>query len=297
MTVVNIKESQIKINGLTVNFKTIGEGDTSIILLHGWGIDSDRYKETAKQLTCQAKNLGLHPKIIIPDLPGFGKSDEPKENWQLDDYVDFVDKFNELVMRKRGFELIKNIIKNFDPKTAVHEKKNNKIILIGHSFGGRIAIKYASKYPGKIEKLILTGAAGIKHPLDKKQRLFYVASKIGKKIFSLPVINKLERQAKRVLYKATREKDYFTASPKMKEVMKNALSEDLTPVLNQVNIPTLLVWGRDDRSTPLSDGSVMHNQIRNSKMIIIDYANHGLPYKKPEEFAKAVIEFIIKYEC
>jgi len=302
MTDVNVRENQIRINDLDIHFKTFGKGDTPVVLLHGWGIDSEKYTETAENLILQSKSLDLRIKVIIPDLPGFGKSGVPKENWNLDNYVDFTDKFIETVTRGRGFEMIKNILKNITLNNlgsgilSVNKEPDppRKFILIGHSFGGRIAIKYAARYPEKVEKLILAGAAGIKHPLNPKQRMFFAMAKIGKAIFSLPVMNKLDRYAKIFLYKAAREKDYINSTPKMKEIMKNVIDENLLPILDHVRVSTLLLWGRSDRSTPLADGNSIHDKIKGSEMIIFDDANHSLPYQKPDEFAKAIIMFIKK---
>ena len=304
MLTVNAKSQirQININNLNIYYQTFGNGNIPIVILHGWGIDSDKYIETAEYILREAENCGLKAKIIIPDLPGFGKSDEPRRNWNLDDYVSFIDKFIETATRGRGFELIKNILKNINLSSfssgGLSAKKEAetplRFVLIGHSFGGRIAIKYAVKYPQKIEKLIMTGAAGIRHPLSIKKKMFFTLAKIGKMLFSLPGINILDKYAKILLYKATKEKDYNNASPRMKEVMKNVIGEDLRPILNQIKTPTLLLWGRDDRSTPLSDGNTMHDSIENSEMRIIDHANHSLPYQKPEEFAKSVLQFIKK---
>ena len=336
-----MQEKQIKINSLNINYKEIGNGDVPIVLLHGWGIDSGKYVELANLIIDSAKiekkdlddsekseknfnqesgasknsdnlqksSTGLLPqwsqrnfKIIIPDLPGFGKSDEPNENWDLDDYVEFVDKFIKSVTQARGFELIKNILSKSNLKNLMNggfssisnteTKKNKQGILIAHSFGGRIAIKYAVKYPEKIEKLILTGAAGIKHSLSKKQKMFSFMAKTGKTIFSLPVISKFQNYAEKLLYKIIREKDYQKASLRMKEIMKNVLAEDLKLILEKIEIPTLLVWGKLDNSTPLSDGKLMHEKIENSEMIIFEDANHSLPYQKSEEFTKRIINFI-----
>lgn len=304
ITEVNNKilERNVQINSMNVHYKSAGSGELAIIILHGWGIDSDKYAETAKSLIIQSKDFGLRTKIIIPDLPGFGKSAEPNENWNLDNYVDFVDKFAETVTRGRGFEMIKNILKNINLNNinagifSVNKEVNppRKFVLIGHSFGGRIAIKYATRYPEKIEKLILTGAAGIKHPLTLRQRIIFIIAKLGKMLLSLPMINIFNKYARSFLYKAAKEKDYNAASPKMKEVMKNVIKENLFTKLNQIKTPTLLIWGKSDRSTPLSDGKIMHDKIEGSEMTVIDYANHSLPYQKPEEFAKAVLEFIKK---
>jgi pimeloyl-ACP methyl ester carboxylesterase len=306
------QEKQININGLNINYKQIGNGDVLIILLHGWGVSSDKYSALAEYLS-QFSIFNFQFSIFIPDLPGFGKSEEPKEDWIMDDYVEFADRFIEKASRKSGFELVKNLLKKFNPKNLTSQllieqtpqpplsggRDNKKIILIGHSFGGRIAIKYAVKYPEKIDKLILTGAAGIKHKLNVKQKVFYILAKAGKKVFSilqeakLP-IGSLASNGQEFLYKLAREKDYYQASPRMKEIMKNVLAEDLTPVLEKIKTSTLLAWGANDNSTPLSDGKVMNEKIKNSELIVIDGANHSLPYQRSEEFAKVVSVFIKK---
>ena len=261
-------------------------------MLHGWGVSGDKYLTIAKYLS-QFSIFNFQFSIIIPDLPGFGKSDEPRENWNLDDYVEFVDEFIEKTSRKGGFELVKDLLKNLNlnrglASVTTGAKPLRKSILIGHSFGGRIAIKYAVKYPEKIDKLILTGAAGIKHPLTVKQKIFYIATKTGKKIFSLPIINKFQKYARKLLYKIIREKDYQKASLRMKEIMKNILNEDLTDYLDKIKNPTLLIWGKEDKTTPLADGKIMNEKIKDSKLVVVDDANHSLPYQKPEKFAKII---------
>ncbi|MDF1497857.1 MAG: alpha/beta hydrolase [Patescibacteria group bacterium] len=298
MQSVNTQKKQIKIDDLNVSYKQIGSGSIQIVLLHGWGINSDKYLKLIEIMSKENTDL----KIIVPDLPGFGKSDEPNENWNLDNYVEFVDKFIRSSTQDRGFELLKNILKKTNIKKIMnggfssvsnsnsdHKKQIN---LIGHSFGGRIAIKYAMKYPEKIDKLILTGAAGIKHRLTFKQKVFYFLAKRGKNIFSLPIIKKFQKYARKIIYKLAREKDYNQASPRMKEIMKNVLAEDLTLILEKIKTPTLLIWGRFDNSTPLSDGKIMNEKIENSKLIVINDANHSLPYQKPEEFVNFIKEFI-----
>ena len=296
MTFINrsdkISEKQIQINGLNINYKTVGNGNVPIVLLHGWGVDSEKYVELIKKFKIQNSKF----KILVPDLPGFGKSEEPKENRKLDDYVEFVDEFIEKTSRKSGFELVKNLLEKFNSAKTARVEEKIKLILIGHSFGGRIAIKYAVKYPEKIDKLILTGAAGIKHKLTLKQKLLFILTKIGKAIFSLPIISFLQNPIYKLFSKIarSRKKDYYGASPRMKEIMKNVLAEDLTDYFDKIKTPTLLVWGREDKTTPLSDGKIMNKKIENSKLVIINNANHSLPYQKPEEFVRVVEKFIKK---
>lgn len=264
---ISIKEKQVLIDGLTINYKIIGNGEIPIILLHGWSVDSDKYIETANQLAI-SDPMSV---IFIPDLPGFGKSDDPLEAWIVDDYVNSVKKFADSL-------------------------KLEKFVLIGHSFGGRIAIKFSVKYPEKLRVLVLTGAAGVKHPLTFKQKIFYIAAKMGRVLFSLPLINKLERSAQRLLYRAAQEKDYYEAQGVIRETFKKVIDEDLTDYLEKIETPALLVWGANDRSTPLKDAYLMKNKIPKSCLKIIDEANHSLPYQIPEKFAKITAEFIKKMD-
>ena len=301
MNLVNpqkISEKQVEIDGLKINYKTIGEGESPIVLLHGWGVSSNKYLELAKKLNIQYPISN----IVIPDLPGFGKSEEPRENWNLDNYVEFVDKFIKKTSKKSGFELVKNILKKKLEQYKHYDNMNyhskneiaKNMILIGHSFGGRIAIKYAARYPEKVDKLILTGAAGIKHKLTVKQKALFILTKIGKVFFSLPVINHFQKPVYNIFSKIarSRKKDYYNASPRMKEIMKNVLVEDLTDYLGKIKTPTLLVWGKEDKTTPLADGEIMKFKIQNSKLKVIEDANHSLPYQKAEEFADIVGKFI-----
>lgn len=264
---ISIEEKQVIIDGLKINYKQIGSEGIPVILLHGWGINSDKYIETAKQICVQ----GPEYSVFMPDLPGFGKSDGSREAWSVDDYVDLVKKFSDI----QGLK---------------------KFILAGHSFGGRVAIKFSVKYPEKVKALVLTGAAGIKHAPGIKQKIFFILAKAGKIIFSLPMIDQLKKPAQKILYKAAREKDYYEAQGIMRETFKKVIYEDLSPYLEKIKVPTLLVWGAEDKSTPLADGQFMHAKIGlaggHSKLEIVTEAKHNLPYQYSEKFAKIVMEFI-----
>ena len=166
-----------------------------------------------------------------------------------------------------------------------YKRENPQVILLGHSFGGRVAIKYAARYPENLRSLVLTGAAGIKHPLSFKQKIIFSLSRAGKVILSLPVVDKLEKPAQRLLYRLSPDKDYGRADQRMKAVMRSALAEDLTPLLEEIRVPTLLIWGREDRSTPLCDGELMQREIVGSELHVIDGANHGAVYREAGKFA------------
>lgn len=280
-----MQEKQIKIRDLEINYKIIGKGSDPVVLLHGWGLSSDKYIELAKKITEQKTNLIFY----IPDLPGFGKSEEPEEDWNINDYTDFVEEFIErTIRRKTGFELVKNIIKQAATigGGTIAAYKKEPVIMLAHSFGGRIAIKYATQHPKDLQKLFLTGAAGIKHPLAKKKRMFTLLAKVGKKVVRLFALHRFQKKITDLFYKIVGEKDYHAASPRMKKIMQNALDEDLYDCLEKIQTPTVLIWGENDNSTPLLDGQVMSQKIPNSKLFVIDNANHSAPYNNADDFAE-----------
>lgn len=180
-----------------------------IIFLHGWGLDKNCFSELEKQLN--------YNKLLF-DLPGFGKTELPKRPWGTLDYANFV-------------------------KTKL--KKQN--ILIGYSFGGKIAIKLAANYPELINKIILISSAGLR------------------KSFSL------KRLIRKFLKKSSQ--DYQNAGA-LKPILSKIVCEDLTQDLKKIKCPVLLLWGEQDKETPLWIAKKMNKLIKNSKLIILPGIDH-----------------------
>jgi len=222
-----------------------------IIILHGW---------TKKLGQWQSFIANLKEKGISSDLlkiPGLTSS--LKKAWTLTDYVNW----------------LKNII----------DKEKVKVILLGHSNGGRIALSFANLYPEKVEKLILIDSAGIYHNelLHRiKIFVFKAIAKIGKQITSSRILENM-------LYKLAREGDYRKSDPIMKQTMINLLNSDKDLNISRVLIPTLIIWGQEDKITPLSDGKLIHELIKNSKLEIIEDASHSPQFTHPTEVANAII--------
>lgn len=226
----------------------------AILILHGWGVNGDTYQETKTLL----KKEGYF--VSAPDLPGFGKEILKKKEMKLDDYVEFVKDF-----------IRKNI--------------NGKYIIIAHSFGGRIATLFCKENPRNLHGLILTGAAGIKHPLSfRSKTAFFLAKHAGwvKSNF-----------LRKLLYRFTGEFDYYKAG-KLRKTFQNVIAQDLTEYLPKITVPTLIVWGENDMVVPLSDGETMRNLIFESKLIVIKNAGHKLPYEMPRIFVEAIKGFLNK---
>ena len=121
--------------GVRCHLQRLGQGD-GVILLHGWGQDM-------RMMRLIQNELKDHYRVVNLDLPGFGESGEPSAPWGIEEYARFIHEI------------------------AEHDHMEAPI-LIAHSFGARIAIRYASRYPTK--KMVLSGAAGIRAPLSWQRR-------------------------------------------------------------------------------------------------------------------------------
>lgn len=236
------------------------KGKTPIIILHGWGLRGDTYREVTKLL--KEKELTVYPL----DLPGFGSEPLGKKKLNLNDYVLFVHDF-------------------------ITKKKLKNIILFGHSFGGRVSIKFATVYPKIVYALILTGVPGIKQKLSLPRRIVqYAVVSVGD-LFRIPALFRIKQVLRRGLYFMIGEWDYYNAGD-LRETFKNVIGEDLKSLLSSISIPTLLVWGENDTVILLSVGKEMKDIIPHSKLIVIKERGHKLPYESPKEFFEAIYPFL-----
>ncbi len=225
---------------------------SKVFILHGWGYSTEKWNPFLKLL----EEKGLKPQLL--EIPGLtAPIDRP---WTLDNYVEWL-------KSKLGKE---------------------KVILLGHSNGGRISIAFALKYPELVGRLVLIDSAGVYHgelPIKLKRAIFGNIAKVGKKITTSQVV----REA---LYKLARVSDYKDASPEMRETMASLISVDLTPELNRITSPTLIIWGAEDKTTPLSDGKLMHKLIPGSQIYVVEGARHSPQFTHPNEVCAKLIEMI-----
>lgn len=234
-----------------------------ILILHGWNLSALKFVPLQDELRKRGYNS------ICIDLPGFGSTDKPKNPLYLSDYVKYVIDF-------------------------LQRQQIKKVVLIGHSFGGRIGIKLASENPQLLRALILTGTPGIT-PVPRSQVVIFIfLSKLGKIIFSLPLLSLFQKNARKLIYRLAKASDFYNTDQEMRETFKNIVKENLTPYLPKINIPTLLLWGSEDKLVPVKIAEKMKEMIYASRLVIIKNARHGLPWTHPDEFAKAVEKFVVK---
>ncbi|MEX0877533.1 MAG: alpha/beta hydrolase [Candidatus Spechtbacterales bacterium] len=255
-------EKKIKVKGLTTFYRDEGEGDP-VLILHGWGSNADAWHTTQKELARQGF------RVITIDLPGFWRTEEPPEPWHLKDYSDFVYEFTQKIDLAY-------------------------FTLAGHSFGGRITIDYATRYPKQLSSIILISAAGVMRHKKAKIGVMLILTKTGNAIFSIPPLSFLKPLAQKVWYKFTGEHDYEKASPIMKSVMQRVLEEELYSYLPNITVPALILWGDKDTATPLSDGFILHKNIPVTHMHVFPDMPHALNLKAPIQVAKEISLFLKK---
>lgn len=240
------------------------ERNIPIVILHGWGVtmSGQKYSELKELL-----EKGGY-RVYAPDLPGFGTNPLDKAALHFEDYIQFLHTFIE-----------KNI-------------KVKKVVLIGHSFGGRLAIRFTKEYPKLVEKLILTGASGIPRPLPSlKKRVVYGITKIARPLFSIPPLSFFYKLFRKGVYYSIGEMDYYKAGS-LTETFKNVYRVSIVPDLEDITIPTLIVWGEHDTFTPLADGVLIQRKIRDSELVVFPHSSHKLPYENAKDFSKEIMKFL-----
>ncbi len=229
----------VTIDQIETNYLDLGEqSEETVVMLHGWASNCELFRNSAAPVSAKYR-------VLAPDMPGAGETPEPPFDWHVDDYVDFVVHF----------------IAHFGCK---------KVILLGHSFGGRVIIKMANRerLPFEITKIILVDSAGIRPEKTAEQKMKEGAVKFGKKLISRSpaLLDKMQSKMGSADYKA--------ASPLMRKVLVNTVNEDLTDLLPGIKQSTLLIWGTLDTATPIADAEKMERLIPDAGLARIEGAGH-----------------------
>lgn len=148
-------------------------------------------------------------------------------------------------------------------------------IFLGHSYAARVLGIYASKY--ELSKLIIVSGAGIKQKVTLKNRIKIRTYKFFKKY--------------NVILK-TGSKDYINSDNVKKTMLVNAINTDITKELKLINVPTLLIYGKNDKVTPLSLGYKMKNAIKYSELIELDDCGHFPYIEMPTVFNLIINSFL-----
>lgn len=228
----------------------------TLFILHGWQSSKERWEKVRELVSKE----GIE--VIVPDLPGFKTETALKEPWNMDNYVNW---FKNLSSDKEEF------------------------FLLGHSFGGRMSIKFAEQNPEKVSGLILVSAAGIKNEKTLRQKIIYFIAKIGSVFSFVPGFKLFQK----TFYKfVVKKSDYLGTTGTIRETFKMVIEEDLTSYLPKIKSPTLIIWGEEDSITPISDAYLMEKEIIGSKLEILPGVGHMINIEAPKELAARIISFL-----
>lgn len=163
-----------------------------------------------------------------------------------------------------------------------------EVVLLGHSFGGQLAVRFTAHHPEKVSRLILIASAGIRDITFKarlKRGIFFVLAKVGKVFFRHEFF-------KKVLYKLVREHDYEQASTVMKQTMQLVTQDEIRADLPKIKVPVQLIWGKQDTSTPYRNTQLFLDAIPTANLCTISDARHSPQFTHPEHTASCVAEFL-----
>lgn len=226
-----------------------------LILLHGWGGSANSLKELSTYLS---KTFNVH----VLEMPGHGDTDQMNEPWNMAKFSEWLTDY-----------LNKNNIENFH--------------LLGHSFGGKIILDITSNKLLNPKSCILINANGVKPKNSLKKKTFKFLSTLSKPLQNLPLFNNFRK----LFYKyIIREADYVRTAENVRESFKLFNEEHYDDKLENIDVETHIIWGKEDRVTPLWMGQILHNQIKNSTFDVIE-GTHGIPLKKAEEVANIILNY------
>ena len=255
---------EVLVFGQKIQYVEAGSGPT-VILLHGLGGSSQVW-----QLNIGPLAEKYH--VVAPDQIGFGKSDKPLVNYRIRTYVDFLDQF-------------------------CKQLKIERASLVGSSMGGWIAAMFTASFPDRVDKLVMVDAGGYAPPKGFDTRLFYglnPTTREGMKVLVSKVFYNKIFQTDAAIDQAMAARlaagDGYTINSITESIIRG---EDLLDeIVKTIKRPTLLVWGREDGLTPLSDGERFNKDISSSKLVVFDQCGHMPNIEKAVDFNATVLKYL-----
>lgn len=247
------ESSTIQIDGLDIRERIIGEG-APVLMIHGWGANIDLLQPLAIPLG----RLGYRCHML--DLPGFGESAEPPKAFTIFDYAAFCLAYIE-----------------YHNLPSVH--------YFGHSLGGRIGLILGAIHSNRLQNMALSNSAGIRAraPVHKRMRLrLYQTIRDSLNAAGAKAMSDRLRYAYNRRYGSA---DFLSASPIMRQTLVNVVNEDLLPYAKRVAPPTVLIWGDEDRDTPLWMGKKLEQSIPDAALIVHSAAGHYAYLDFPDKTA------------
>jgi pimeloyl-ACP methyl ester carboxylesterase len=263
-----ISDHQVQVFGQKIHYFEAGSGPT-VILLHGLGGDAANWAQTVPALAAR-----YH--VFVPDQVGFGQSDKPLIDYRVSTLVDFLTEFcNMLAISKAS--------------------------VVGNSLGGWTALAFTLVHPDKVDRLVLVDSAGYSPARTGGERL----SRDSLLVLTAPTLEATRRLMQLIFYHQQMITDSFVHQAYAAKLQKNdgytidrfldsiARGEDVVDgKLGSIKVPTLIVWGREDRLTPPVIAKALGEDISGSRTVFIDQCGHVPQIECAAPFNKALLDFL-----
>ena len=256
----------MQISGVDIHYELYGQGEKRVVLLHGWGCSGDLMKSVGQALAGDMT-------VLAVDFPAHGVSSQPPEPWGVPEFAACL---KALLTRL-----------NFLPCSV-----------IAHSFGGRVTIELASADAKMFDRIILTGAAGIRKQADDKSTKKTSAYKRLKALVEAArkcrIFGSLPDKWQEALIQRYGSKDYAALSPEMRKTFVKVVNYDQSEKLAQIRNSTLLVWGDKDTETPLWMGQQMEKEIPDSALVVLNGGSHFAYLEQGARFNAIAHSFLVE---
>ena len=254
---------EISIQNNQTYYQLIGRRDLPVlVMLHGWGCDWQVWAPVIPALS-------EYWQLLIPDIPGLGLSIPPVDDWSSWEYADWL------------IELVEKIIPRSQRGTA-------SIILMGHSFGGKIEALTATHRPSWLSKLVLVAPAGLPLPLTAKERITQRLSQLLPKMIKQQLDSQLKSW---VLKKLGVAVDYQQANSAQQQILRRVVRENIADDLAQIRVPTLIAWGAQDQTIPPDVGQRWQQLIPAAELEIFVHSGHYPFVDETSKFLELLTSF------
>ncbi len=238
-----------------------GQGDPWVLALHGWRRDHHDFDKVFASPPAQPGEVPAVVGIAL-DLPGFGATPEPPEVWGSEDYARAV--------------------------APVLTAMPAPAVLLGHSFGGRVAVHLAAAHPDHVRAVVLTGVP-LFRPADRNSKP-HLRYRLAKRLARTGLIGEARLERARQRYGSA---DYRAAEGVMRGVLVRVLQEeaqeDYLEPLRAIDCPVELVWGEDDTAVPLEVAERAAGEVRKGRLTVCPGAGHLTPLTVPGELRAALL--------
>ena len=225
--------------------EVFGSGTPDVLALHGWGRRGSDFSASLEGLDA-----------IAPDLPGFGASPVPNQVIGADAYAD----------------IVAEILDSFDRPP----------VLVGHSFGGRVAVCLAAKHPESVGDLVLTGVPLIRLETGRRPPVAYRVVRWLHRA-GLVTDERLEQEKR-----SRGSADYRAATGVMRDILVKVVNESYEGPLGRIQSPVHLLWGENDREVPVSVAESASALLSDVTLEVLAGVGHLVPIQAPQALRRVI---------